>query len=198
MRWPTRDHPRACGEKLMASMVLPWARGSPPRVRGKGVALLPFWDGKGITPACAGKRPGSFASQSTSRDHPRVRGEKNHAWICRRSDQGSPPRVRGKVVVQGDGLILGGITPARAGKRRRPSDNCAAQEDHPRACGEKKFRGKMTLFVLGSPPRARGKEILNNRLEDTSRITPACAGKRQTFSDTSAAQEDHPRVRGEK
>ena len=51
----SRDHPRACGEKLHKQAHLPHKWGSPPRMRGKGIdrkiALLRY----GITPAHAGK-----------------------------------------------------------------------------------------------------------------------------------------------
>ena len=53
VRW---DHPRVCGEKLMLCHRLRPGRGSPPRVRGKGLCFYTLWDLLGITPACAGKR----------------------------------------------------------------------------------------------------------------------------------------------
>ena len=51
-----RDHPRGCGEKGVSSLLLVFAKGSSPRVRGKGdnngnEAVL-----VGIIPAGAGKR----------------------------------------------------------------------------------------------------------------------------------------------
>ena len=71
-----RDHPRVGGEKSLGSM--PWQiwRGSPPRGRGK----VAFWDFalsfSRITPAWAGKRRAGHPVCSSSRDHPRVGGEK--------------------------------------------------------------------------------------------------------------------------
>ena len=53
------DHPRVCGEKdgrLDFSML---QKGSPPRVRGKARHLVRGAVKRGITPACAGKRPGT-------------------------------------------------------------------------------------------------------------------------------------------
>ena len=70
------DHPRVCGEKLCPLMGEGEARGSPPRVRGKGSASVGFFHALRITPACAGKSPRV--------DCPRL--------AC----PGSPPRVRGK------------------------------------------------------------------------------------------------------
>ncbi len=50
------DHPRVCGEKYlrMRGNVKEW--GSPPRVRGKAYKAAVGVVGRGITPACAGKR----------------------------------------------------------------------------------------------------------------------------------------------
>ena len=52
----TWDHPRVCGEKFACPEVITGLLGSPPRVRGKGCRRSSRACGKGITPACAGKR----------------------------------------------------------------------------------------------------------------------------------------------
>ena len=71
-----RDHPRVCGEKRQAFMTSQSVVGSPPRVRGKGLARKDRRLGIGITPACAGKRQSCCALRRAMRDHPRVCGEK--------------------------------------------------------------------------------------------------------------------------
>ena len=53
-----RDHPRVCGEKSAIIAAIMGYAGSPPRVRGKVVNARVFGVGRGITPACAGKRRG--------------------------------------------------------------------------------------------------------------------------------------------
>ena len=70
-----------------------------------------------ITPACAGKRYHGGTPRKTSKDHPRVCGEKREASIVIPSGIGSPPRVRGKERAEGDCRINRRITPACAGKR---------------------------------------------------------------------------------
>ena len=65
-------------------------------------------------------------------------------------------------------------------------------------CGEKRdfvFAGK---FLVGSPPRVRGKEDINSVEHATHGITPACAGKRTGFPSLCKLWGDHPRVCGEK
>ena len=111
-----RDHPRVCGEKSLTleggfSLI-----GSPPRVRGKALAVLTVMVVLGITPACAGKRLLVHGRACRPWDHPRVCGEKRFAEMTYRFHAGSPPRVRGKGGGSGGGASIVGITPACAGK----------------------------------------------------------------------------------
>ena len=71
-------------------------------------------------------------------------------------------------------------------------------KDHPRVCGEKQWCLPVSLPGGGSPPRVRGKVSLTNPSLSTSRITPACAGKRLKTSNDCGTKQDHPRVCGEK
>ena len=93
-----RDHPRVCGEKPQSYRQPCSAMGSPPRVRGKVGHALASSSMRGITPACAGKRPAPEKTLPGFGDHPRVCGEKRPmSWPSMRP-RGSPPRVRGKGV----------------------------------------------------------------------------------------------------
>ena len=70
--------------------------------------------------------------------------------------------------------------------------------DHPRVGGEK----ARTLIVQnepqGSPPHGRGKDGKFIRINESTGITPAWAGKRKEQLDGVKKSEDHPRVGGEK
>ena len=105
-------------------------------------------------------------------------GEKCGYRLPFRSIVGSPPRVRGKGVDALGGCLSAGITPAHAGKRKRPKRWVRPPKDHPRVCGEK-------CDILG-------------QLLGGLRITPACAGKRPGWADSGCQRGDHPRVCGEK
>ena len=76
-RMPVEDHPRVCGEKAHMVCTHDAFRGSPPRVRGKVLAIYGSRGGAGITPACAGKSLPRCQSGTRPRDHPRVCGEKD-------------------------------------------------------------------------------------------------------------------------
>ena len=93
------------------------APGSPPHVRGKGVPLRAVEGQCGITPAHAGKRRCPRFRPGKIRDHPRTCGEKV-VWSAPLYEQmGSPPHMRGKVLILDDVPGVVGITPACAGKR---------------------------------------------------------------------------------
>ena len=74
------------------------------------------------------------------RDHPRVCGEKFNGMTDDELQEGSPPRMRGKVKVFAHFPKVSGITPAYAGKRRWLKILDQRIRDHPRVCGEKNFK----------------------------------------------------------
>ena len=73
-------------------------------------------------------------------------------------DEGSPPRMRGKVLNVINGVRAKRITPAYAGKRGTHSLSGPRRWDHPRVCGEKGMLRLKHSHKLGSPPRMRGKD----------------------------------------
>ena len=62
-RFPCRDHPRLCGEKLKRQIESKQLKGSPPPMRGKGMRTIKAFPDRRITPAYAGKS----AAESTPR-----------------------------------------------------------------------------------------------------------------------------------
>ena len=173
-----RDHPRVCGEKRSSRRLERRPLGSPPRMRGKVTEEQKRKYRIRITPAYAGK---SFLDVNLKRDnadHPRVCGEKGCRDTATRKNRGSPPRVRGKDYNQPLTHKGQRITPACAGKRMRSGTDRTDTGDHPRVCGEKPGRARRGWRLRGSPPRVRGKATQCIDRGVTSRITPACAGKR--------------------
>ena len=160
----TGDHPRVGGEKYAGRRHRGDLKGSPPRGRGKvheggGFILL-----CGITPAWAGKSAGFQSAPSGQRDHPRVGGEKA-VWLCAGPrPHGSPPRGRGKAPGPLALRISSRITPAWAGKSKRPAFPVCVMWDHPRVGGEKPEWTSLEEIERGSPPRGRGK-VFFGRME---------------------------------
>ena len=114
------DHPRVCGEKFFNVSSVWSLTGSPPRMRGKVMRRFSASAVGGITPAYAGKRLLRQLRHITSRDHPRVCGEKSGRRGLRVRQWGSPPRMRGKESLTFHSPPFAGITPAYAGKRIPP------------------------------------------------------------------------------
>ena len=111
---------------------------------------------------------------------------------------GSPPHMRGKGIVHVFVPEKLGITPAYAGKRQHPVQCPLVGRDHPRVCGEKVYKDIKHVAAVGSPPRMRGKDGVNDSAQAVTGITPACAGKRELAAATKSLCGDHPRVCGEK
>ena len=156
---PRRDHPRVCGEKPQGLRGLCAGAGSPPRVRGKAVQMGIRLVQPGITPAYAGKSGFVPNAYTSTRDHPRVCGEKLPASEVVPESVGSPPRMRGKAVYGVWHHRGQGITPAYAGKSALAVIMPHAPEDHPRVCGEKLMPPRIGFWLRGSPPRVRGKAV---------------------------------------
>ena len=91
-----------------------------------------------------------------------------------------------------------GITPAHAGKSAYYTDVLQLRRDHPRVCGEKALKSWLMSGDVGSPPRVRGKEQMEQGAGRLWGITPACAGKRVDARVDLTEVEDHPRICGEK
>ena len=125
-------------------------------------------------------------------------GEKQNMLMQMGYNTGSPPRGRGKGVLDSSDLQELGITPAWAGKSRLRFRSLLLCRDHPRVGGE-----KLSCLVYGhrhkgSPPRGRGKVSFFTYVHVCKGITPAWAGKSPSFHYPYSVNEDHPRVGGEK
>ena len=135
--------------------------GSPPRMRGKLQVFARLYLAHRITPAHAGKTQNFalFGGQNT--DHPRACGENLQLLLAVARWDGSPPRMRGKLLFFFANVNAKRITPAHAGKTSYELFGFCAFSDHPRACGENEENAKKFLFPHGSPPRMRGKHFGN-------------------------------------
>ena len=111
---------------------------------------------------------------------------------------GSPPRVRGKGAFWAIQSLSSRITPAYAGKSALGRIGLELCRDHPRVRGEKARQSRAVAWVMGSPPRTRGKAAPVTSCGAAPGITPAYAGKRRVVFGAALPEGDHPRVRGEK
>ena len=125
-------------------------------------------------------------------------GEKVQILLYEDIQKGSPPRGRGKGCLFRLCPIRIGITPAWAGKSCFGEVCVDGLEDHPRVGGEKMRASPRRTYLLGSPPRGRGKVTGYFGVVIRTRITPAWAGKSMEQGGVIKYTKDHPRVGGEK
>ncbi len=135
-RGPPRDHPRVRGERDVLPQVWAASCQPPPRTRGTrgdGVedaaylGTIPAYAGNAAgarwwrrrprwtTPAYAGNAAAAVPTGRSTRDHPRVRGERTVSDRSSAHDSGPPPRTRGTRRLRVRGRRASGTTPAYAG-----------------------------------------------------------------------------------
>ena len=192
------DHPRPCGEKLLEPIYVGLGSGSPPPMRGKDSYSATLAAGTRITPAHAGKSSASMSSASAQGDHPRPCGEKFIVTSHYQPRSGSPPPMRGKVILLFQSPLSCRITPAHAGKSLSKRRSCIKRKDHPRPCGEKQADYEKLDADEGSPPPMRGKGRRGVCELSNAWITPAHAGKSPESRPPCVCLWDHPRPCGEK
>ena len=134
--WREGDHPRSCGEHIVADSDDADAAGSSPLVRGALDGLHKEVLPAGIIPARAGStRPSQMATHLRG-DHPRSCGEHPCAAFWTVCWRGSSPLVRGALAIRTLALRPARIIPARAGSTHQHGRKLRRSRDHPRSCGE--------------------------------------------------------------
>ena len=173
-----------------------YARGSSPRVRGKLSSCLAGLFAVRIIPARAGQTNIESTLRYRRTDHPRACGANDHPTCGKVSENGSSPRVRGKLVRVLGRVALGRIIPARAGQTVALLSAANAPPDHPRACGANHSDPRSPRVHSGSSPRVQGKHVSCFTMRDCLRIIPARAGQTYVVMNTTGVDPDHPRACG--
>ena len=192
-----RAHPRSCGENTPVSTCTISPRGSSPLMRGKPEHAGRNLRRRGLIPAHAGKTRACRAEPTSTRAHPRSRGENPPPLEVPKYAMGSSPLTRGK-----PGRVHGvterlGLIPAHAGKTPGHRTTTLSAKAHPRSCGENMAMPRSVRSRTGSSPLTRGKHELNLRSGLTERLIPAQAGKTKFPVSCLVALGAHPRSRGE-
>ena len=110
---------------------------------------------------------------------------------------GTPPLARGRLTA---GCLYAGWvgnTPARAGKTSRTYSQLVACREHPRSRGEDCSSMNNSIWLTGTPPLARGRQIQDEIFTECGGNTPARAGKTGDILLVVAIDREHPRSRGE-
>ena len=133
---PYRAHPHSRGENQPRRAARLHVWGSSPLTRGKPGVPGDSGQGHGLIPTHAGKTGAGHEYHDSCEAHPHSRGENgwaSHPW---RTDQGSSPLTRGKLLVGAGDNLAGGLIPTHAGKTRGVSVVPQASGAHPHSRGE--------------------------------------------------------------
>ena len=170
-------HPRVYGEETGTPIPHSPLDGSPPRVRGRADRPGDLEVALRFTPACTGKSQGHANANDSTTVHPRVYGEERKTGGDCHTHNGSPPRVRGRVLGAADGEEHPRFTPACTGKRLVGLLGVIGKTVHPRVYGEEAVGTVIVRATPGSPPRVRGRVQTEGYSNWQRRFTPACTGK---------------------
>ena len=170
------DHPRSRGEYLDCSLLAPVGQGSSPLSRGILERHSSTRKTTRIIPALAGNTARNRMSCSSSRDHPRSRGEYHRGPRREGSPGGSSPLSRGILMAAAQEVVKPRIIPALAGNTMPRYSFRHSLPDHPRSRGEYRAARMTANIMSGSSPLSRGIPSDWATCEQPGRIIPALAG----------------------
>ena len=191
-------HPRVCGERATATVLVKLSFGSSPRMRGTPPRAMGTRRRVRFIPAYAGNASRSASGVSPSPVHPRVCGERDRHEIWGMPNAGSSPRMRGTHRPPDPDGTGRRFIPAYAGNARELALLESPVPVHPRVCGERGCLKKQKEKQSGSSPRMRGTPTVNGKLDYRVRFIPAYAGNARTDSRDRRSDTVHPRVCGER
>ena len=139
LRFPFRDHPRACGKNYDGVRLTQDNLGSPPRMREESHCTYLPNHSTGITPAHAGRMWSVSTHMLIAEDHPRACGKNSIISEYTIFRIGSPPRMREESGQYTCALLSIRITPAHAGRMYLNALYGMSDQDHPRACGKNQW-----------------------------------------------------------
>ena len=173
------------------------SRGSSPLARGTRFEVCHSLEVVGLIPARAGNTVARKFAGSSSRAHPRSRGEHCVWMVGVGGILGSSPLARGTLQTAGDSGHKKGLIPARAGNTPPPRLSWTLPRAHPRSRGEHIVQAAISLAPAGSSPLARGTR--HDRLSSfpARGLIPARAGNTRSLPPCSSRSRAHPRSRGE-
>ena len=149
-------HPRGRGEHMFTELLTAYMRGSSPRARGTLSTRAMYSARCWFIPAGAGNTVFFHIQKRMPVVHPRGRGE--HLILSMRPtfSGGSSPRARGTQVRRLRCRSKRRFIPAGAGNTVLEPRRVRVLAVHPRGRGEHKLWAAVSVFNVGSSPRARG------------------------------------------
>ena len=193
-----QDHPHACGDKKQSTIMSSKMEGSSPRVWGQATPVKISPQMAGIIPTRVGTSFQILRPVLQYRDHPHACGDKEERFSPFISSKGSSPRVWGQANGKFTRYLHMRIIPTRVGTRKTEYEMRHRGEDHPHACGDKRYNISRFAVRLGSSPRVWGQGKLCENLTAIHRIIPTRVGTSYTNLYIAQQIQDHPHACGDK
>src|SRR5262249_15182930 len=128
---------------------------------------------------------------------PRVRGDDTVTGNALSTCTGTAPRARGRLRVAESHRIGPWNSPACAGTTRLPMSNSSSGREQPRVRGDDVGLLALAGAVLGTAPRARGRQRPAVAAAPAGGNSPACAGTTPARTAAPSTTREQPRVRGD-
>ena len=171
--------------------------GSSPQARGARSHPRTARARRRLIPAGAGSTSTRPSPPSTSRAHPRRRGEHLSCAPISVPSSGSSPQARGARVLRPGDEAQAGLIPAGAGSTPAAASAAGAGRAHPRRRGEHAVGQVVVDTWTGSSPQARGAHRPRRQGPGPHGLIPAGAGSTDPAAPTTGTPRAHPRRRGE-
>ena len=193
-RWA---YPRECGENHNRVVGCLQEHGLPPRVRGERRSRRFDPRVARLTPASAGRTRRLASSRQTPKAYPRECGENPSGIWPNERFPGLPPRVRGEPSSSMTNTSVSRLTPASAGRTERCESFRLDPSAYPRECGENLVSSSDPPPKPGLPPRVRGERLSAPTHPSASGLTPASAGRTESWTSSPNRPRAYPRECGE-
>ena len=132
----------------------------PPHARRRATRKLPVMGPKGITSACAEKRPTGVSSLLPARNYLRMRGEERKSITSITGIPELPPHARRRAGLYAPFKQRNGITSACAEKSSYARNGAELYRNYLRMRGEESRKKTSTSRIRELPPHARRREAL--------------------------------------
>jgi len=192
-----REDPRVRGDDPTLREPPNRSVGRPPRARGRRYRDARGGGDRGKTPACAGTTTRRRKSARRAEEDPRVRGDDASTGTIASRKCGRPPRARGRRRTPPGPAGRDRKTPACAGTTHRWAASPTRQAEDPRVRGDDVYYVVSKATNTGRPPRARGRQPVEQGVPLGVGKTPACAGTTRGRQQRPRRRPEDPRVRGD-
>ena len=193
-RW---KHPHVRGEDPIPDFLDQGHKETPPRAWGRPQHDAEEEAKHRNTPTCVGKTALREAVARAGWKHPHVRGEDIRRRLSGLKKGETPPRAWGRPIRFCAPVSARRNTPTCVGKTWQTFASPMRRWKHPHVRGEDLATRTRDDTSGETPPRAWGRLLRCQCVQQAKGNTPTCVGKTQPLPTGSSEPQKHPHVRGE-